>query len=75
MNKVIVNEQKIIDNISEGYQVTAIREDGFEYIISMEYIHGKEVYSYRFGKIKREFNTFNSLLNRLSSFEFTEVIF
>ena len=36
MNKVILNEQKIIDNITEGYPVTVTREDGFKYIISME---------------------------------------
>lgn len=75
MNKVILNERKIIDNITEGYPVTAVREDGFKYIISMERKRGEEVYSYQFGKIKREFNSFNSLLNRLSPFEFTDVIF
>lgn len=75
MNKVILNEQKIIDNITEGYPVTVVREDGFRYIISMERKRGEEVYLYQFGKIKREFNSFNSLLNRLSPFEFTDVIF
>lgn len=75
MNKVILNEPKIIDNILEGYQVIAIRKDGLKYIISMSYKRGEEIYSYQFGEIKREFKTFDSLLNSLSSFEFTEVIF
>lgn len=75
MNKVILNEQKIIDNITEGYPVTVTREDGFKYIISMERKRGEEVYSYQFGRIKREFDSFDSLENALSSYEFTEVIF
>lgn len=75
MNKVILNEQKIIDNITEGYPVTVTREDGFRYIISMERKRGEEVYSYQFGRIKREFDSFDSLENALSSYEFTEVIF
>ena len=75
MNKVILNEQKIIDNITEGYPVTVTREDGFRYIISMERKRGEEVYSYQFGRIKGEFDSFDSLENALSSYEFTEVIF
>ena len=75
MNKVILNEQKIIDNITEGYPVTVIREDGFRYIISMERKRGEEVYSYQFGRIKREFDSFDGLENALSLYEFTEVIF
>ena len=65
MNKVILNEQKIIDNITEGYPVTVTREDGFRYIISMERKRGEEVYSYQFGRIKREFDSFDSLENAL----------
>lgn len=75
MNKIILNEQKIIDNITEGYPVTATRNDGREYIICMEYKQGEEVYSYSFGEIKKEFKSFNSLLNKLSSFEFVNIIF
>lgn len=75
MNEVILNERKIIDSIIEGYPVTAIRKDGFKYIISMERKRGEEVYSYQFGRIKREFDSFNSLENALSSYEFTEVVF
>lgn len=75
MNKVTLNGQKIVDSITEGYPVTVIREDGFRYIISMERKRGEEVYSYQFGRIKREFDSFDSLENALSSYEFTEVIF
>lgn len=75
MNEVILNERKIIDSIIEGYPVTAIRKDGLKYIISMERKRGEEVYSYQFGRIKREFDSFNSLENALSSYEFTEVVF
>lgn len=75
MNEVILNERKIIDSIIEGYPVTAIRKDGFKYIIRMERKQGEEVYSYQFGRIKREFDSFNSLENALSSYEFTEVVF
>ena len=75
MNEVILNERKIIDSIIEGYPVTAIRKDGFKYIISMERKQGEEVYSYQFGRIKREFDSFNSLENALRSYEFTEVVF
>lgn len=75
MNEVILNERKIIDSIIEGYPVTAIRKDGFKYIISMERKQGEEVYSYQLGRIKREFDSFNSLENALSSYEFTEVVF
>lgn len=75
MNKVTLNGQKIVDSITEGYPVTVIREDGFRYIISMERKRGEEVYSYQFGRIKREFDSFDSLENALSSYEFTKVIF
>lgn len=55
MNLIDLNEQKIIDNITEGYPVTVIREDGYKYIISMGRKHGKEVYSYQFGRVKKRF--------------------
>ena len=75
MNKVTLNGQKIVDSRTEGYTVTVIREDGFRYIISMVRKRGEEVYSYQFGRIKREFDSFDSLENALSSYEFTKVIF
>lgn len=53
MNLIDLNEQKIIDNITEGYPVTVIREDGYKYIISMGCKHGKEVYLYQFGRVKK----------------------
>lgn len=71
----VLDIQKVIDNITEGYPVTAIREDGYKYVISMEYIQGEEVYSYTFGRIKREFKSFDSLLNKLSHIEFAKIIF
>lgn len=40
MNKVILNSEKILDNIIEGYSVKATRMDGYEYIISMERVKG-----------------------------------
>lgn len=75
MNLIDLNEQKIIDNITEGYPVTVIREDGYKYIISMGRKHGKEVYSYQFGRVKKDFDSFNSIVNALSLLEFKEVIF
>ena len=64
MNKVTLNGQKIVDSITEGYPVTVIREDGFRYIISMERKRGEEVYSYQFGRIKREFDSFDNICGR-----------
>lgn len=75
MNLIDLNEQKIIDNITEGYPVTVIREDGYKYVISMEYKHGEEVYSYQFGRVKRDFDSFNGIVNALAPLEFKEVIF
>lgn len=42
MNKVILNSEKILDNIIEGYSVKATRMDGYEYIISMERVKGRK---------------------------------
>ena len=75
MNKVILNKQNISASIIEVYPVTAMREDGFKYIISMERKRGEEVYSYQFGRIKREFDSFDSLENALSICKFTIVVF
>jgi len=71
----VLNTLKVLDNITEGYPVTAIREDGYKYIISMEYKQGEEIYSYTFGRIKREFKSFDGLLNKLSHIEFAKIIF
>lgn len=75
MNKVILYEQKIIDNITEGYPVTAMRRDGYKYVISMYYKYGEEVFVVQFGQIKHEFKSFNALMNRLSTFEFASISF
>lgn len=41
----------------------------------MERKRGEEVYSYQFGRIKREFDSFDSLENALSICKFTIVVF
>lgn len=75
MNLIDLNEQKIIDNITEGYPVIVIREDDYRYIISMEYRHGEEVYSYQSGRVERHFSSFNGIVNALALHEFKEIIF
>ena len=75
MNKVILNSEKILDNIIEGYSVKATRMDGYEYIISMELVKGEEIYKYQFGRITREFKGFDALINKLSNHEFLLIEF
>lgn len=73
MNLVVLQEEKILDNISEGHEVTVTRTDGYKYVLSMNRKKGKEVFVYQFGVIKREFPTFNSLINKLSNFDIASI--
>lgn len=73
MNLVVLQEQNILDNISEGNEVTITRADGYKYVLSMSRERGKETFFYQFGVIKREFPTFNALINKLSNFEIASI--
>lgn len=68
-----LNVKRILDNLYEGYNVTITRNDGYKYILSMYYKDGEEVFVYQFGRIKREFTMFETILEKLSKFEFTSV--
>lgn len=73
MTTVDLNIAKILDNLTEGYNVTLTREDGYKYILGMQYKNGEEVYTYQFGRIKREFTMFETILEKLAKFEFTNI--
>lgn len=73
MNLVVLQEKKILDNISEGHEVTVTRTDGYKYVLSMIRKKGEEKFVYTFGKIKREFSNFDSLINKLSNFDIASI--
>lgn len=75
MVSLISNFAAILDNVTEGYPVTVTRVDGFTYVISMARTNGDEVYSYQFGRIKRDFRSLEDLVSAIIRFDFVSIKF
>ena len=73
---IINNEVAILDSITEGYPVELTRNDGYRVVLSYERRRGDEFYIYQFGKhLKKEFKSWESLLNHLLKYTFTAIKF